>query len=141
MVLEMSPPKQKSGEERKSAEVTNNIVESKKGQNVRQKSNSRKKNMRKVQVQKMKPKTTCAIDELKGHIFDCTGYRQAEDYKSAKIALENYISKECTNGTDARISISELKPFEFEMDELIPIDDDDPEIVRDTKKRMNHRIG
>ena len=37
----------------------------------------------------IKVRVKCTIAELKDKVFDCTGYKQAEDYKDAKEALES----------------------------------------------------
>ena len=50
----------------------------------------------------------CQIPELKDKVFDCTGFKQAEDYKKAKEALESYLTSHCKHGTDIRQTIEKM---------------------------------
>ena len=60
-----------------------------------------------------KPKVSNQIVELKGYVFDCTGYRQAEDYRKAKLAVESYVLMEFQHGPDIRHTIKEMTKFQI----------------------------
>ena len=77
--------------------------------NVEDKQNSKKQGkgkrndvvqMKRKGNQRIKARVKCTIAELKDKVFDCTGYKQAEDYKDAKEALESYVSSNRKYGTD-----------------------------------------
>ena len=97
MALEVSPKRNpvpsNQGNANPKLETTNNNVESSSRQsgNSGGKNNKNKKNQKKSQ----RPKVKCTIVELKDRYFDCTGYRQAEEYKKSKEALESYVSFHC----------------------------------------------
>ena len=44
-------------------------------------------------------------------MFDSTGYKQAEDYKDAKEALESYVSSNCKYRMDIRLTLEKMVKF------------------------------
>ena len=79
----------------------------------------------------------CNIPELKDKVFDCTGYKQAEEYKKSKEALESYLLFHCKYGSDVRLSLENMSVFVVPE----PITKKDKTDNNDAKKLMNKRIN
>ena len=93
--------------------TTNNNVDTNDKSNGEKKSGRRKnQNQKKSGFKPKRAKVKCQITELKGFAFNCTGYRQAEEFKEAKEALESYLSSQCKYGTDIRITVANLQKFD-----------------------------
>ena len=82
MALEVQPEEknvsfEENSDKAKSETTNTNVQEKEKNENGKRK-------LRKTRPGASKPRVKCNIPELKDKIFDCTGYKQAEDYKSQK---------------------------------------------------------
>ena len=141
MTLEVKPSKKavsfEKGNAKKKEETTNNNVEEKSKNNGKKQTN--KKVQRKTKTGTGKPRVKCNIPELKDRIFDCSGYKQAEDYKRSKEALESYVSFHCKYGTDVRISIENLDVFKIPVPSMEPINDTQPDEIKQMNKRINDK--
>ena len=73
------------------------------------------------------------ITELKGHIFDCTDYKQADRYTTTLRHLCEYVGSKMKNGGDVRASIAVGKAID------IP-DPPTPTIVDPTKPTAKEKI-
>ena len=65
--------------------TTNNNVDSNdKGNGDKKSSRQKNQNQKKSGFKPKRAKVKCQITELKGFAFNCTGYRQAKEFKEAK---------------------------------------------------------
>ncbi len=81
------------------------------GKNGGNNKNSQKKKQYPGSSRMKKPSVKCTIPELSGHIFDCSGFRQAEDFKKTKEALESYATTYSKYGSDLRVTLENLEKF------------------------------
>ena len=58
-----------------------------------------------------KPSVKCTIPELSSFIFDCSSFKQAEEYKKSKEALESCATTYGKYRSDLKISLGEMKAF------------------------------
>ena len=103
-------------EQKKNSDVTLSNIESddkkptKKNKKYEYKNNNNDKYVKNYTSQRIKkPSVNNQIKELHGYFFDCTGYKQAEEYKRTKEAIQSYVTTTFTMGTDVQKSIDEMK--------------------------------
>ena len=141
MALEVNPQKKNEKavasdkrNEKPKEETTNNNVETKPNQNNKKNQKNQKK-----KSSSNKPKVKCNIVELKDRYFDCSGYKQAEEYKRSKEALESYVSFHCKYGTDVRLSIENMSIFKIAVPTMENIESGDSESTKKMKQRINDK--
>ena len=135
MALEVQPEEknvsfEENSDKAKSETTNTNVQEKEKNENGKRK-------LRKTRPGASKPRVKCNIPELKDKIFDCSGYKQAEEYKKSKEALESYLSFHCKYGSDVRLSLENMSVFVVPE----PITKKDNADDTDAKKLMNKRIN
>ena len=140
MTLEVAPEstsEKKANAKQKNDVVNNNTSENGKNINKKKvkKNNGSDARGRRNERQRNKPKVKCQIAELKGMVFDSSGYKMAEDYKDAKEALESYVTSKCKHQTDISNTIEKMKIFEIPDPKLEVIDKSESEVIREKKKR------
>ena len=132
MTLEVEPVENNEQKEVKFDVVNNNNEKqenknkSKKNENNKNRRNYNDRNNKRNDRFRKKAQVKCQIPELKDKVFDCTGFRQAEDYKKAKEALESYLMSHCKYGTDIRQTIEKMEKV------TIPV----PKTEKDADKAM-----
>ena len=57
------------------------------------------------------------IDELKGHYYDCSSYKQADKFVTTTKAIKEYVGKNYTNGGDIRATLESMEEFPIENPE------------------------
>ena len=115
MTLEVEPAQDKSEQKEVKIDVVNNNNEKNENKNKNKKNESNKnrqgnndRNNKRNDRFRKKAQVKCQIPELKDKIFDCTGFKQAEEYKKAKEALESYLTSHCKHGTDIWQTIEKM---------------------------------
>ena len=116
--------------------VNNNIEENKKSRKSGKEKCGPYPNDKRNQNRMIKAKVKCQITELKNKVFDCTGYKQAEDYKEAKEAVESYVLSHCKNGMDIRLTLEQMKMFEVPEPIMMAETKDDSDVTKAKKKRF-----
>ena len=144
MTLEVAPEstsEKKANAKQKNDVVNNNTSENGKNINKKKvkKNNGSDARGRRNERQRNKPKVKCQIAELKDKVFDCSGYKMAEDYKEAKEALESYVASKCKHGTDISNTLEKMKIYQIPDPKLEVIDPKESEVIQEKKKRMNNK--
>ena len=143
MTIEVEPEVKGSEEKHEKFDVANNNNKINDKNNKNKKNNKNNKNnygrnyKRNENRSVKKAQVKCQIPELKDKVFDCTGYRQAEEYKKSKEALESYLTSQCKHGTDIRQTLEKMVKFKVPA----PIIKEDEQKDTDPQKAMNKRIN
>ena len=145
MTLETVP---ETGVEEKGSEEIEETQDETINNNVEDKQKSKKQGKgkrnddaqgRRKERQRFKAKVKCTIAELKDKVFDSTGYKQAEDYKDAKEALESYVSSNCKYGTDIRLTLEKMVKFVVPEPTMMEEDSSDSGAHKARKRRINEK--
>ena len=94
-------------------------------------------NNKKYEKNTKKLRVKCSIPELKDMVFDCNGFKQAEEYKKAKEALETYVTSNWSHGTDIRQCLEKLEVISITVPDAIQ----EPAGTSDAQKAINKRIN
>ena len=106
MTLEGKLEATKNKEKQVKIDVVNNNNERGKNDEDKKKENNKNRCNKSVRHCKRNEKTIkkarvkCQFPELKDKAFDCAGFKQAEECKKAKEALESWLTSHCKNGTN-----------------------------------------
>ena len=73
-----------------------------------------------VNIPNRQPRFEGKCDELKGHVYDCTNIRQADQYARTTKEISEYAGRAFRFGMDTRLSIKKMQVF------VIPAPDDSP---------------
>ena len=57
------------------------------------------------------------IEELKGHYYDCSSYKQADKFVTTTKAIKEYVGKNYSNGGDIRATLESMTEFPIEYPE------------------------
>ena len=57
--------------------------------------------------------------DLKGHVFDCLGHKQADQYVTTKHEIEEYLGHQYKYGTDIMLTLEFLERFNVPVPEDI----------------------
>ena len=111
--------------------------------------NNKKQNNNKLRTGKQpsqnnnkKPSTakfTGKCDDLKGHIFDCSNYKQSDMYVTTKQEIEEYVGRTYTYGADTKWSLENLEVASIDQPDP-PIDPNDPVEEYIWKKEVDEYI-